>query len=466
MIVLDSVSFRYPSSNQKVLDDVSLKVDDGEWIAVVGGNASGKSTLARIISGLIEPDEGSVLVDGRAAADALRDFSGAPPFALTFQNPDNYFITASVRDEILFGIENISVPGTELEKRYKEAVELFNLSSITSRNPHNLSGGEKQRLALASAWAVGARYVILDEPFSFLDSRSRESLLESLEVAFTKGNTGIIWMTLEEAEFPRADRVMYLENGKLLDRRTVLDGRSDSSPTGVVYSLDEENVPHSGGEAGKRLVEVKDAVFSYGRDAFSLNVPNLSIHEGECLGVTGLNGSGKSTLLMGCSGLLPPAWGMVRVLGDEIKGRKDFPYGKVGFVFQVPERSFFKPTVFEEVSFGIENLKKAGSVWECVYQALSAAGLDPDRYSDRNPYSLSQSERRLVAIASILALDASVYFFDEPLIFLDSTAKRRVIELIDKLKRNGKGVVIASHDVEFIKKTADRVVTCSGGTVR
>jgi len=464
LIVLDGVSFRYPSSSSWVLQDISVSIKDGEWVSVVGGNASGKSTLSRVIAGLIEPERGTVLIDGLPASRALRDFSGAPPFAVAFQNPDGYFVTASVSDEITFGLENIGLSDVDIRKKYEEAVELFGLADVVSRNPHVLSGGEKQRLALATAWVLDARCVILDEPLSFLDSGGAHRFLRSLEGAFRSKETTVIWMALNEKEFPMSDRVFYLQDGKLVEHTD----RGSST----------KEVQHGTREAETRIVRkgrsntgaetalmVEDALFSYTDGGFKLFVPSLELSTGECLGVSGKNGSGKSTLLLGCSGLLPPSAGTVRLMGRKIRDRMDFPYGDVGFVFQIPEQSFFKPTVYEEVSFGLTGRNLSGSIESAVKRALSATGLDPEKYLSRNPYSLSQSERRLVAVASILALDAMLYFFDEPLIFLDRDARVRMIELIKELKRNGKGVVVASHDIAFLRNVTDRVVTCAGGRV-
>ena len=457
MIELDRVSFRYPGSSENVIDSVGFTVKDGEWVELVGGNASGKTTLCRLIAGIYEPVDGSVLIDGVEAKDVFGPHSAIPPVTITFQNPDNSFVTPSVTDEIMLGMQNTGMSREDASKRLSDALRIFELERYAERNPHALSGGEKQRLSLAVSWAIGAKHVILDEPFSFLDRRSREEFLELLNKGFASGGTTIVWATVEEEEFSLADSHIFMERGAIVDSNRV--GRVER----CIDAGNEKRADALKNDA-EAVLTIEDSEFSFPMGEFSLSVPHLEIFEGEAVGVVGAAGSGKTTLLLGCSGLLTSTKGTVRLLGREVKRKRDFPAGEVGMIFQMPEEGFFKPTVYEEVAYGYRSIVRGEDEEGAVARALGLVGLDSG-YFEKSPYSLSQGERRLIAVASVLVLDAKVYFLDEPTIFLDRAARERIIDLLDELKKRGKTIVIASHDESLISSVTDRTVKCEDGTL-
>jgi len=458
LIELADVSFSYTSHENSILSGISLKIDDGEWIEISGGNSSGKTTLCKIMSGLLKPHSGVVLIDGQQPDRALENFKEPPPISMTFQNPDNYFVTSSVKDELLFTMKNLSLPEEIIKKRFDEAIELFRLSECLNRNPHRLSGGEKQRLSLAIAWSTGAKHLILDEPLSFLDKEGREDFLSTLKMAFEGAGISIVWITLFTGEFRYATRRLIIGNGSL----TELNGGSadyDGKP------LDALNRELSSGAAfhlpgASTVLEISGAVFGYSDSGFAIEVDDLSIKEGELLLVTGENGSGKTTFLLGASGLLNPVSGKVKIFNRSIESKKDFPHGKVGFIFQAPEDTFFKSTVLEEIAFGLASTTRETIAVDVVSGALNLVGLNPEIYLSKSPYSLSQSEKRLVAIASTIVVDPDIYFFDEPFIFLDVNAMARVLRLIVDLNRKGKTIVVATHASELLQGLATRSLYC------
>jgi len=462
LIELVDVSFRYGPQGGNVFNNVSIKIGDGEWVEISGGNSSGKTTLCKIISGLLRPQTGLVLIDGVESEKALEDFNARPPVSMTFQNPDNHFLSSTVKDELLFTIKNLSFPEDEIERRFDEAVELFRLSDCLNRNPHRLSGGEKQRLSLAIAWSTGAKHLILDEPLSFLDKEGKDDFLNTLKMAFEGRGTSIIWITLFTGEFRYARRKFAVGNGSVVE----LDATESSKNIGESLSVlsEKPSLKSPGYLPGARdVLEISKAVFSYDDSGFEIEVDEIRIKDGEFVLVTGLNGSGKTTFMLGASGLLRPVRGTVKILNRQINSKKDFPHGRVGFIFQAPEDTFFRPTVFEEVAFGFPSSGKDGETDEVVSNALLSVGLDPGRYLSKNPYSLSQSEKRLVAIASTVLIDPDIYFFDEPFIFLDNNAMRLVLDLLIDLNGKGKTVIVATHSEELLKGMASRTIRCIGG---
>jgi energy-coupling factor transporter ATP-binding protein EcfA2 len=504
LIRLDHVSLILDQSH--ILHDIDLVIRDGEWIALTGRNGSGKSMLLRLIAGLTEPTSGRVTVDGvhplgAAGGDGGRggsasrgsccgsDSPGDIPVGIAFQNPDSQFITASVAREVRFGMENLGLGTAEIESRFHEAVERFALNPFLERNPHMLSGGEKQRLLLASIWAMRPRHILLDEPFSFLDAAARRGALDSVRRTFHDGSRTVIWATLDPDELSLADRVICIDGGRIV---------YDGSPEGAAVALpegvlagdmpaartgaagvpagdtclpghgDDPEVLSRGSRAARTegpILELDQAVFSPGGGDFTLTIPGLSLQGGETLGVTGPSGSGKTTLLIGCSGLTPPRGGRLTLFGKRIRSKKDFPAGRVALLFQSPEEGFFAPTVGEEVALANRRFGTGQTGEEAAWDALEQVGLDPDIFMMRSPFHLSQGEKRLVALASQLMLPAGLFLLDEPTLFLDGAARARLAEALDRLSESGASLVIASHDARFVESRAERRIKLASGSI-
>jgi energy-coupling factor transporter ATP-binding protein EcfA2 len=487
LIALRDVSFGFPGAAAgDFFDSVSLTVEDGEWVAIAGGNGSGKTTLCRLMAGLYSPKSGTVSVDG---VDPARTHGGdycgttapghmpgdprtVPEVGIAFQNPDSQFVTSTVAREILFGMENLGFRADELESRTGSAARTFRLDRYLGRNPHTISGGEKQRLLLACLWSMGPRHLILDEPFSFLDQEGRASFLEAVRRSFRSEGKSIIWSTIDRDEVALADRVVFVDKGRIL---------FDGSPQGMAASLPENllesSLVHRSAESvstrvtTKRgtntdsdpLIDIHDASFSPGGDDFMLEVPSFSVASGERVGICGPSGSGKTTFLLGCAGLLPPRKGTVTIFGRRISSKRDFPAGRIGYLFQTPEEGFFAATIREELALAHKILVKGTGEEAALVRALGDVGLEPDIFLGRNPFHLSQGEKRLVALASVLVLDADVFMLDEPTIFLDGASRRRLSAALERIESRGASCIIASHDGPFLEAFAGRVATLERG---
>ena len=475
MIRLQDVSFAFSSAGSSdALSRVSLTVRDGEWIAVAGGNGSGKTTLCRIIAGVARPLGGTVTVNDMENAFVKGAPCIPPATGIAFQNPDSQFVTTSVERELLFGMENLGFESSEMKRRCVAAARLFGLEQHLERNPHTLSGGEKQRTILGCLWALGPRHLVLDEPFSFLDSGARSAFLEALRGTFRREGRSVVWSTVDSREMELADRVVFLADGRVsfdgapgdlarsippdeLDAALVCPGEKPGSGAGASFRESRSGGPPA--------VDMRGAVLSPGPAGFVLRVPRLSIGAGERVGVCGPSGSGKTTLLLACAGLLPPREGDVAVLGARIKSRRDFPAGKIAFLFQCPEEGFFAPTVREEIALAHRSFVGKGEEAASVADAIAGVGLSPGRFLERNPFRLSQGEKRLVSLASMLVIDAPLVCLDEPTIFLDGGARRSVVSALERLSARGATTVIASHDAAFLRECTDRIVTLENGAL-
>lgn len=216
MLRFEDVSFSYPSSAGPVraLRGVSLQVDAGEMVAVLGANGSGKSTLARLSNGLALPDSGVVTVDGMRTDDGDRVYDVRSRVGLVFQHPDDQIVATSVEDDVAFGPENLGLPRAEIRHRVDAALAAVGLTGLEQREPHQLSGGQKQRLAIAGALAMQPRHIVLDEPTSMLDPVGREEVLSVIGALRTAGH-GILLITHDLSETTCADRCVVLDRGAI-----------------------------------------------------------------------------------------------------------------------------------------------------------------------------------------------------------------------------------------------------------
>lgn len=201
------------------LDDVSFSVESGEWIAIIGPNGSGKSTLAKTITGLLEPDEGTVTVGGLLLNEEnvwdIRAMAG-----MVFQNPDNQFVGSTVEDDVAFGLENQGIPREIMIQRVKESLQKVNMLPFLDREPARLSGGQKQRVAIAGIVALQPRLIILDEATSMLDPKGRQEVLQTVKEVKEKENLTVISITHDIDEAAQANRILMLKDGKLIQQGT------------------------------------------------------------------------------------------------------------------------------------------------------------------------------------------------------------------------------------------------------
>ncbi len=215
MIEVKDLHFAY-QPGQPVLEDLNLTIREGEWLALIGQNGSGKSTLARHLNGLLLPISGQVLVDGLDTAVEEELWQLREKVAFVFQNPDNQLVATSVEDDIAFGPENLGLPTEEISRRVDRALEITHLTGLRQKPPHLLSGGEKQRVAIAGALAMASRYLVLDEPTSMLDPLRRAMVIDCLKTLYQDLGMGIVYVTNIMEEALLADRVVVLGQGRIL----------------------------------------------------------------------------------------------------------------------------------------------------------------------------------------------------------------------------------------------------------
>ena len=243
MIEIRDLHFSYNKKEAPILNGLDLDIVPGQWLAVVGRNGSGKSTLARCLNGLFLPDSGRVLVDGMDTADEHQIYNVRERVAFVFQNPDNQLVATSVEDDVAFGLENLGLPREEIGRRVEEALTTMRLSDKRDKPPHLLSGGEKQRVAIAGAIAMASTYLVLDEPTAMLDPLMRLEVVDSLTRLHQERGLAIIYVTNIMEEVLLAQRVILLDQGKVARDCTPRELFSDPEFL-IAQGLDVPQISH------------------------------------------------------------------------------------------------------------------------------------------------------------------------------------------------------------------------------
>jgi energy-coupling factor transporter ATPase len=526
MIELKQVSYKYKIDEKQfvlALEDVNLQLKEGESVAIIGSNGSGKTTLAKLLSSLIMPVDGKVKVDGLDTGDKNSQKLIRQKVGIVFQNPDNQLISTSVEREIAFGLENLALPYEEMRKRVEWALEYFHLERYRNHPPHKLSGGEKQRVALASVLSMQPKYLILDEPTSLLDAQGKREILYLVQKLTTERHVTVIHITQFPEEAVNADRVLVMHEGKILldgppiqvfKQKELLEKIGFEVPFAVKirFALERKGWPHTEEyltlddlvahivqqiEKGKRLlpafaadcgrrkadggqqsaihpspqIKMKEVSYLYNQGLptkrKALDRINLEIRKREFIGLIGPTGSGKSTLVQHLNGLLVPTSGEIWIDGENL-GSKNVDLRKirqkVGLVFQFPELQLFEDTVYADIAFGPKNLRLSEEKIDSrVKKSMEQVRMDFDHFAFRSPFSLSGGEQRKVAIAGILALSPEILILDEPTCGLDGKSTREIKKLLKELNSNGVTVILISHNMDLIAELAHKIILLDQG---
>lgn len=440
--------------NDFALKDVSFKLARGEKVCLLGPNGSGKSTLLKIAAGVLTPHAGDVRVDGAIRNTEPENNQARGMVGFIFQNPDDQILTGSVETELAFVLENLRFDRVEMEMRIREQANKFALQNLLKRHPATLSAGEKQRVALASTFISQPQILILDEPTSYLDDIGKDLLRSTV---FSSRDWSVLAATQHIEELRDYDRVLYLDNGVIEFNGGVSEFKLSSWYSEIKDCRHSNSSEAVTAEQRSRAISVRGIEFAYPNEAVCLSALDAHFPAGKVTTIGGASGSGKSTLALLVAGLLKPSRG--EVLVGSAATTESERLQRVGMIFQLPESAIFADTVFEEVAFGLRNQGvKEPELAALVDRALTAVDLEPSLFLQRNPFTLSAGEQRLIGIASILALDREILIFDESTAGLDWRHTKRVLELVRRLKEAGKTIILVSHDSAFREQVADTVI--------
>ena len=486
---------------------------------MVGPSGSGKSTLCLTFNGIIPqsiPGEisGDVIVNTLNTRDH-HVYELADTVGIVLQNPESQLFAMSVEEELAFGPENLGLPREEILKRIDDALAIINMQD-RERFPFSLSGGEKQKVAIASMLTMKPSCLVLDEPTSQLDPVGKESVYRVLQKLHEEGMTIVLVEHDPEYVAEHAQAVAVVDRGEIVKTgspKEIFSAVEEMKTLGIqvpevaefTYELykrgfldnvctslqDVEVIKESvktkikakarmksGSESKNKegkfeeenhsepVVCVKNLFFTYEpSNEYVLKDVNLTIHRGEILALVGQNGSGKTTLVKHFNGLLRPAKGEIVVNEELVKDKSVAEMArKVGYVFQNPDHQIFADTVFDEVEFGLKNLnvpeqERKTRVTDVLQQT------DLLKYSDTHPTSLSGGEKQRLAIASVLVMNPEVLVLDEPTTGLDLRSSRSIIDLVKTLHRQNNTVILVTHDMKLVVEMAHRVVILKKGSI-
>ena len=508
----------------EALQNVSLQVEEGQFIAILGRNGSGKSTLAKHINALLFPSEGEVIIDGMSTDEEENHLAIRQTAGMVFQNPDNQIVGNLVEEDIAFGPENMGVPTADIWNRVDASLRETEMEAFRNQSPNHLSGGQKQRVAIAGVLAMHPKCIIFDEATAMLDPQGRKNMIAVAKRLQEENGITVILITHHMDEVLAADRVFVMKSGQVVAQGTpsqifaqkelledcglclpvfyqymdkmkefgILNERMCSRIHNEqelidclkeTYAQEKPDVSRSDEKEQMDAMQEDSASYEpkegillnhvsyiynqgYADERKALDDVSLHIHQGEFVAVIGHTGSGKSTLMQHLNGLYLPTEGNVYYNGQDITD-SDFSMKtlrqKVGLVFQYPEYQLFAETVEKDVCFGPENMNISRvEAQKRAYEAIAAVGL-PDTIYDSSPLQLSGGQKRRVAIAGILAMQPDYLVLDEPTAGLDPYSAKAILQMLKELQQQGIGIVLVSHSMEEVAEYADRIIVMDQG---
>ncbi len=533
IIEISHVTFRYGGTAAEgeegpvALRDVSLRIGEGEFVGVIGPSGAGKSTLASVLSGAIPHHYrgelfGSTLVDGRDTCDVtLTDISQVVGSVL--QDIDTQMVASVVEDELLFGLENFGVPHDQIEGRIARTLDTVGIAGLRDREIATLSGGQKQKVAIAAILAMRPRVLVLDEPTAALDPASSTLVFDTLRKVREEGVTVVVIEQKVALLSEYCDRILVMSDGSLVldgtprevfahadelrrigvdsprvarvynslardglvrgatpcltvpEAAKLVSGLVGPAARGSARAVDDARdaafragskhvaVPRPHAVDASPVVSLKDVSFAYPGGTASVDHLDMRVYPGEVVGIVGQNGAGKTTLTKLLNGLLRPASGTVRMAGLDTR---EVPTSAIAAhcatLFQNPDYQLCKDTVLDEVAFG---LTLQGVDEKDARKRAAAVIARFGLPSDEAPFSLSRGQRQMVALASVVVTEPEVVLLDEPTSGLDYRECMTVMDTVSKMAERGCAVIMVCHDMEVVSDFAERIVVMADGRI-
>ena len=513
--ISDDTSGKAP---RRALDGISVTIEKGSYTAILGSNGSGKSTLAKIIDILEVPDSGKVVIFGKDAGDDDKFWEIREHCCCVFQNPDNQIVGTMIEEDVAFGPENLGIPNPELRERVDQALKDVGLFEFRHKETMALSGGQKQKLAIAGALAMKPDILILDEATAMLDPSSRDDFLELVERMRVEKGLTLITITHDMTEALRCDKIVIVSKGKVAAEGTpeeiflsedlwkyglkrpvkinfafeiakltgsTLSKEDLKSNETLIASLIKmlkkpglkapENVKVDKAEADENdiIMSVKGLSYVYpGSDTKAIDDINIDIRRGEVLGIVGESGCGKTTLISHMNAILRPQTGDVIIHtkdGDlSCKNKKDTMTIRqnVGLVFQYPEYQLFEETVYKDIAYGLKKMNVSKEEQkELIADAASKVGLT-ERELDSSPFELSGGQKRRAAMAGVLVMKPGILVLDEPASGLDPKGRQEMFAIIKGLRDSGTTIILVSHNMDEAAVNCDRICLIDNGKIK
>lgn len=491
---------------KKILDDLNIEVEPGDFIAILGHNGSGKSTFAKHLNALLLPDEGNIYIDGDDTKSVEELWKIREKCGMVFQNPDNQIVGVTVEEDVGFGPENLGVKTEKIWDRIKDSLTKVDMYKYRKKSPNHLSGGQKQRVAIASSLAMKPKCIVLDEPTAMLDPQGRKEVMDIIKSLNENENITVILITHHMNEAIMAKKVVVIDDGKIalqgtprevfsnveqikklkLDMPQIMELSYELYKCGKfgrydILTIDEfvkdieklsnsqndkdiadkedakdkedandtEDTEDTRNKSIEPILSLKNVCLKYeentSMEVKALDDISLDIYNDEFIGIIGHTGSGKSSLVQVMNGLIKANGGEVTYKGENIQDKsfdKKRLHLDVGLVFQYPESQFFEETVLKDVMFG--PLNKGMSDEEAKKAAKEALKTlgIGENYYNDSPFELSGGEKRRIAIAGVLAMNPEIIILDEPTAGLDPMSRNNLLNSLKCLQADKAKTII------------------------
>lgn len=530
MIDIQHLTYTYPNIAEPTLRDINLHIDDGEFVLLLGASGCGKSTLIQCLNGLVPKVadgnlEGEIVINGKN----LRNYKVhqmALDVGIIFQNPDTQLFSLTVGKDVAFGPENLGMPKEEILKRMDVAMRIVGINEMRNRFIFTLSGGEKQRVAIAGTLAMEPHVLILDEPTSDLDPAGTGDVLALVRRLNREKDMTIILIEHKIDEVVHlADRVIVMDRGEIIMDGTpheIFNHRYDQlksigislpqlseishamkngfgdfggdAPTFMSYETILTRLCHllrkrpenlarfarlhaqspqptahgaasTSTAAAKPGIVIKNLRHTFDDGTVGLDDINLTIPKRDFVALIGHNGAGKTTLVSHLIGLLRPEAGTIAINGEDISKMPVATIArKVGYLFQNPDNQIFTDSVIQELAFGLKNIGlHEDAIDERINMAI--AMMELEEFRERHPHSLSRGQRQRLAVASILAMEPEIIVLDEPTTGQDWGHVNKFLRQIRHLNELGKTIILITHDMNLVAGYARRTVVMDKGRI-
>ncbi len=482
-LIVENLSFRYRDRSATAIREISFEAHAGEILLIAGASGCGKTTLIRCINGLAPRSYkgevgGQILLYGENPKDwKLSQIS--QKIGTVLQDPERQILGTKVVSEVAFGLENLNVSREEIIDRVDEALKFLKIFHLRERETFTLSGGEKQKVALAGVLAMRPSILLLDEPLASLDPASAQDALDTARLLADQGMTILmVEHRVEDVLRIQPSRVLFMSEGEIRylgnpsGLSKVANYREIKLPASEIVERAKQDPPPAeikilpgaagGGSEKEALVKFEEVAFGYDAEVEVLHGINLEIKRGDVIAVLGPNGAGKTTFVKHAIGLLKPKAGRVLVNGHDTKQASVAQIAStLGYVFQSPSHMLFAPTVREELAFGPTNLKHSKEQIETeVKEALRIVNLS-DKEQDP-PLALSFGQQKRVSIAAILAMQSRILVMDEPTAGQDYQNYMNFMDSILQLP-SFEAILFITHDVDLAVIYANRVLIVNDG---
>ncbi|MBW6409617.1 ABC transporter ATP-binding protein [Clostridium weizhouense] len=457
MIEIENAAFKYQGKSDNGVYNINLKIKKGECIVLSGKSGCGKTTISRMINGLVpyfySGEQSGIIKLEDVKVNDIPMYKISEKVGSVFQNPRSQFFNVDTDSEIVFGMENSSYPTDKLKERMNKTVKDLHIEKLLGRSIFELSGGEKQKIAFASIYAMSPDIYVLDEPSSNLDVDAIEELKTIITKLKKQGKTIVIAEHRLYYLKDVVDRIVYMEKGfirNIYTKNEFLEIPEEQRKSmGLrTMNLSDINIIKFNDAKKNYVLELKNLSLSYDKKTIINNI-NLKASCGEVIGIIGHNGAGKSTFLKTLCGLYKNYTGSIKWNGKEINSKQRLKLSYM--VMQDVNYQLFAESVEKECYLGIKEANK-----EKVDNSLKE--LKIYQYKDRHPNTLSGGQKQRVAVAVSMICNKEIIIFDEPTSGLDYDSMIQVSKLILKLKSYGKIIFVVTHDYEFITLTCDRIV--------